>query len=161
MNLVSTNKIKKGINELFETEEEKYFVNKYIELKEALLEYQDKVNDVAIIRIKLNHEESQINIGGKKIDIKENAKDLVMVFVNYVIKSNKSQLIKRYDNILVNEKTSSMTIKFSNLRDIDDIVFYHIDITAPEINKIYEEVNSYFCSLIEEPSVQFTRKMNL
>ena len=161
MNLVNTNKIKKGINELFETEEEKYFVNKYIELKEALLEYQDKVNDVAIIRIKLNNEESQINIGGKKIDIKENAKDLVMVFVNYVIKSNKSQLIKRYDNILVNEKTSSMTIKFSNLRDIDDIVFYHIDITAPEINKIYEEVNSYFYSLIEEPSVQFTRKMNL
>lgn len=161
MNLVNTNKIKKDIDALFKTQEEINFVNKYIELKETFKEYVQNLKRVASIRISLENEKAIVCIADKKIHINENAKDLVMVFVNYVIKNNKSQLIKRYDNISLNEQLNSMTLNFSNLRDIDDIILYQIDIISPEIGKIYEEINSYFSSLIEEPSVQFTRKMNL
>lgn len=164
MRILSNDEAMKRLDDLFETKEERYFIKKYLEIRESFSQYNEKIINLNIknpdINIEYFNNRGIIYLGHEKIKIKNNAYELILIFVDEVIKKNKSQLLKKYDEIIYDENESMIKIKFAHIEDIDDIIIYHFNINTDSPVQLYDDLSKSLSSLIAEPDVEFTRKLN-
>lgn len=164
MTVLNNKEAEKRIDSLFETEAERKFIDKYLEIRESFNNYNDKILRSNIknpnIRIEFFNNRGVIYFDTEEVRIKDNAYELIVVFVDEVIKKKKSQLLKKYDQITYDEEEEMIKVKFAHIEDIDDIILYHFNINTDNPASLYNSLNKSLSSLIEEPDVGFTRKLN-
>lgn len=164
MTVLNNKEAEKRIDSLFETEAERKFIDKYLEIRESFNNYNDKILRSNIknpnIRIEFFNNRGVIYFDTEEVRIKDNAYELIVVFVDEVIKKKKSQLLKKYDQITYDEEEEIIKVKFAHIEDIDDIILYHFNINTDNPASLYNSLNKSLSSLIEEPDVEFTRKLN-
>lgn len=164
MTVLNNKEAEKRIDSLFETEAERKFIDKYLEIRESFNNYNDKILRSNIknpnIRIEFFNNHGVIYFDTEEVRIKDNAYELIVVFVDEVIKKKKSQLLKKYDQITYDEEEEMIKVKFAHIEDIDDIILYHFNINTDNPASLYNSLNKSLSSLIEEPDVEFTRKLN-